>query len=54
MCGAAHICGAERHEMHANAEHWHESQALLCYAELEHSVGHTPNLLIPAIKNPSL
>ncbi len=25
MCGAARICDAERHEMHANAEHWHDS-----------------------------
>nr|QVX12100.1 DUF1534 domain-containing protein [Pseudomonas congelans] len=24
-CGAAQICDAERHEMHANAEHWHDS-----------------------------
>ncbi len=25
MCGATRICDAERHEMHANAEHWHDS-----------------------------
>ncbi|QVX18143.1 DUF1534 domain-containing protein [Pseudomonas congelans] len=25
MCRAARFCDAERHEMHANAEHWHDS-----------------------------
>ncbi|PPS38646.1 rplA family protein [Pseudomonas syringae] len=25
--GAAPLCDAERHEMHANAEHWHDSHA---------------------------
>ncbi|RMS79879.1 hypothetical protein ALP59_02410, partial [Pseudomonas savastanoi] len=24
MCGAAQTCDAERHELHANAEHWHD------------------------------
>ncbi|RMV38828.1 hypothetical protein ALP12_102551 [Pseudomonas savastanoi pv. phaseolicola] len=23
--GAAQTCDAERHELHANAEHWHDS-----------------------------
>ncbi|PBP89529.1 rplA family protein [Pseudomonas congelans] len=25
-CAAAQNCDAERHELHANTEHWHESQ----------------------------
>ncbi|RMQ74038.1 hypothetical protein ALP98_102857 [Pseudomonas viridiflava] len=25
VSGAAQTCDAERHELHANAEHWHDS-----------------------------
>ncbi|PPS25283.1 rplA family protein [Pseudomonas amygdali pv. morsprunorum] len=28
MQGAAPLGDAERHEMHANAEHWHDSHAV--------------------------